>query len=126
MKCVKLNKGASSVAQTVKNLPAMRETQIPSLGREDSLDEGMAIHSSILAMLRALKVKVTQLCPTLCDLMDYTVHVTLQARILEWVAFSLLQGIFPTQGSNPYLPHCRWILYQLSHQGSPTPLKSPN
>ena len=27
------------------------------------------------------------------------------------------QGIFPTQGSNPGLPHCRWILYQLSHQG---------
>ena len=32
---------------------------------------------------------------------------------------SLLQGIFPTQRSNPGLPHCRWILYQLSHQGSP-------
>ena len=32
---------------------------------------------------------------------------------------SLLQGIFPTQGSNPGLPHCRWILYQLSLQGSP-------
>ena len=31
----------------------------------------------------------------------------------------LLQGIFPTQGSNPGLPHCRWILYQLSQQGSP-------
>ena len=31
----------------------------------------------------------------------------------------LLQGIFPTQGSNPDLPHCRQILYQLSHQGSP-------
>ena len=32
---------------------------------------------------------------------------------------SLLQGIFPTEGVNPSLPHCRWILYQLSHQGSP-------
>ena len=31
----------------------------------------------------------------------------------------LLQGIFPTQRSNPDLPHCRWILYQLSQQGSP-------
>ena len=31
----------------------------------------------------------------------------------------LLQGIFPTQGSNPGLPHCRQILYRLSHQGSP-------
>ena len=32
---------------------------------------------------------------------------------------SLLQGIFPTQGLNPGLPHCRKILYRLSHQGSP-------
>ena len=31
----------------------------------------------------------------------------------------LLQGIFPTQGSNPGLPHCRQSLYQLSHKGSP-------
>ena len=30
-----------------------------------------------------------------------------------------LQGIFPTQGVNPSLPHCRRILYSLSHQGSP-------
>ena len=34
-------------------------------------------------------------------------------------SLSLLQGIFPAQGSNPGLPHCRRILYQLSHQGSP-------
>ena len=32
-------------------------------------------------------------------------------------SLSLLQGIFPTQGQNPGLPHCRWILYQLSHKG---------
>ena len=32
---------------------------------------------------------------------------------------SFLQGIFPNQGPNPYLPHGRWILYQLSHKGSP-------
>ena len=34
------------------------------------------------------KVKVTQLCPSLCDPMDYAVHGILQARILEWVPFS--------------------------------------
>ena len=39
-------------------------------------------------------------CLTLCDPTDYTVHGILQARLLEWAAFSLLQGIFPTQGSN--------------------------
>ena len=32
---------------------------------------------------------------------------------------ALLQGIFPTQASNLGLPHCRWILYRLNHQGSP-------
>ena len=41
--------GASLVAQTVKNLPAMRETWVQSLGWEDPLQEGMATHSSILA-----------------------------------------------------------------------------
>ena len=51
--------------------------------------------------------------------MDNTVHGILQARILGVGSLSLLQGIFPTQGSNPGLPHCRWSLYQLSHQGSP-------
>jgi len=34
-------------------------------------------------------------------------------------SLSILQGLFPTQGSNPGLPHCRWILYQPSHKGSP-------
>ena len=65
------------------------------------------------------EVKVTQSCPTLCDPVDYTVHGILQARILEWVAFPFFKGVFPTQGSNAGLPHCRQILYQLSHQGSP-------
>ena len=37
------------VAQTVKNLPAMQETQVRSLGQEDPLEKGMATHSSILA-----------------------------------------------------------------------------
>ena len=68
-----------------------------------------------------VRVKVAQSCLTLCDPRDYTVHGILQARILEWGAYSLLQGIFTTQGLNPGLPHCRQILYQLSHKGSPIP-----
>ena len=64
-------------------------------------------------------VKVAQSCLTLGNPMFYTVHGILQARILEVGSLSLLQGIFPIQGSNPDLPHCRWILYQLSHQGGP-------
>ena len=38
-------------------------------------------------------------------------------------SLSILQGIWPTQGSNPGLPHCRQILYQLSHKGSPSILE---
>ena len=41
--------GASQVAQMVKNLPAMQETQVQSVGWEDPLEKGMATHSSILA-----------------------------------------------------------------------------
>ena len=40
---------ASLGAQLVKNLPAMQETRVPSLGGEDPLEEGLATHSSILA-----------------------------------------------------------------------------
>ena len=39
-------------------------------------------------------------------------------------SLALLQRIFPTQGSNPGLPHCRRIVYQLSHKGSPFDMKS--
>ena len=57
-----------------------------------------------------------------CNPMDYTDHEILQVRILEWVTLgnlSLLHGIFANRGSNPGLPHCRQILYQLNHKGSP-------
>ena len=48
-----------------------------------------------------------------------SVHRSLQTTILGVGCHFLLQGIFPTQGSNPGLLHCRQILYHLSHQGSP-------
>ena len=67
---------------------------------------------------------IAQSCLTLCNPMDSSppgssVHGILRARTLEWFSHALLQEIFPTQGSNPGLPHCRQILYHLSHQGSP-------
>ena len=60
--------------------------------------------------------EVAQLCPTLCNPMECSlqgssVHGIFQAIIMEWIATSLLQGIFLTQGSNPGLPHCRQMLY---------------
>ena len=56
--------------------------------------------------------------------MDYSlpetsVHEDSPGKNTEVGISSLLQGIFPTQGSNPGFLHCRGILHQLSHQGSP-------
>ena len=63
-------------------------------------------------------MKVAQLCPTHCNLMDYSPWNS-PGQNTEVGSLSLLQGIFPTQGLNPGLPHCRQILYKLSHKGSP-------
>ena len=68
--------------------------------------------------------EVPQLCLTLCDSMDYTVHGIYSSwnspgQNTRVGSLSLLQGIYPTQGSNPGFLHCRQILYQLSHKGRP-------
>jgi len=65
---------------------------------------------------KCVKVKVTQSCLTLCNPMNYTVHGILQARILDWVYILFSRG---SSQLNPGLLHCRQILYQLNHQGSP-------
>ena len=65
-----------------------------------------------------VKVKVAQSCP-LCDPMCYISTWNSPGQNTGVGGLSLIQGIFPTQGLNPGLPHCRWILYQLSHKGSP-------
>ena len=61
-----------------------------------------------------MKMKVTQLCPTL------RLHSPWNSpgRNPGVGSLSLLQGIFPSQESNPGLLVCRWILCQLSYQGS--------
>ena len=64
------------------------------------------------------EVKVIQSCPALCNSMDYGVYGILQTRILEWVAFHFSRGSSQTR-SNTGFPHCRQILYQLIHKGSP-------
>ena len=66
---------------------------------------------------------VTQSCPTLCNPMDYrlprsSVHGDSPGENTGVGCHALLQGIFPSQGSKPGVPHCRRILYYLSHQRS--------
>jgi len=58
-------------------------------------------------------VKVAQSCPILCGPWNSPV------QNIGVDSCPFLQGIFPTQGLNPGLPHCKKILYYLSHQGSP-------
>ena len=65
-----------------------------------------------------------QSCLTLCNLMDCSPPGTSvcgdsAGKNTGVGCHALLQGIYPIQGLNPGLPHCRWILYYLSHQGSP-------
>ena len=68
---------------------------------------------------------VAQLCPTFCNPIDCSppgssVHGDSSGKNNEGGCSFLLQGIFPTQGSNPGLLHCRLIFfYQLSYQESP-------
>ena len=79
--------------------------------------------------LKKLKIKLPcvhaqslKSCPTLCSLMDCSppgssVHGILQAWTLVAMPFS--RGSSLTQGSNPHLLHCRWMLYPLRHLKSP-------
>ena len=57
--------------------------------------------------------------PSDCSPPGFSVHGVSPRKNTGVGSLSLLRGILPTQGSNSALPHCRWILYQLSHKGSP-------
>ena len=76
------------------------------------------------SVIRGLQCSVAQSCPTLCDPMDRSppgssVHAISKAKILEWVAIFLVQGIFQTQGSNPRLLHWQADTLPLCHLRSP-------
>ena len=71
-----------------------------------------------------MRVTLSPSCLTLC----HPMHCSPARLLCPWYSpgkntalgcRALLQGIFPTQGSNLHLLHCRQILYHLSHQGSP-------
>ena len=67
---------------------------------------------------------VTHSCLTLwdpmdCSLLGSSVHGDSPSKSIGVASHALLQGIFPTQGSNSGLPNFRQIIYHLSHQGSP-------
>ena len=92
----------SLVAQLVKNPPAMWETWVQSLSWGDPLQKRKTNYSSSLVW----RILWTTYSPQ--NSLGQNTGVG---------SLSLLQGIFLTQGSNPGLPHCRQILYQLSYHG---------
>ena len=61
--------------------------QVYKLSFEEAEESETKLPTFIGSWRKQVKVNVAQLCPTVCDPMDYTVHVILQARILEWLAF---------------------------------------
>ena len=84
--------------------------------------DGSILIALVVTLVCAVLCLVAQLCPTLCGPMDLQ-----PTRFLcPWgfatqeyrSGFPRPPQIFPTQASNSGLLHCRWILYQLSHQGS--------
>ena len=89
----------SLVVQTVKNPPAMWENWVQSLGWEDPLEEGMVTHHSIFT---------------------WRIPTDREAWQQYWSGLPCPPpGDLPNPGIEPRFLHCRWILYQLSHEGSP-------
>ena len=84
--------------------------------RRTALETGIRGKQKCLCHKVRREVKVAESCPTLCDPLSPGQNTGVGG-------LCLLQGIFPTQGLNPGLPHCRHILYQLSHKGSPEGIK---
>ena len=109
-----------------KKLRCIKEAHRAGKGRTEHQNSGrrhvgpLALSTGDPAVLRL----VAQSCLTLCDPMDYSlpgssVHRDSLGKNTGLGCHALLQGIFPSQGLNSGLLHCRWTLYHVSHQESP-------
>ena len=132
---------ASLVAQMVKNLPTVQETQVQSLGQKDPLE---SVYMSLLLFqfvspspspseskvqclhlnhycvpAKALQLGMSLCDPVDCSLWDSSVHGILQVRTLEWVAIPFSKG--SSQPRDPtwvsLIENRFFFFYHLSHQG---------
>ena len=89
--------------------------------RENAIHGSAALsaHPLCCAVL-SHSVVSNSLWPHDCSPPGSSVHGDSPGKNIGEGCHALLQGIFPVQGLNPHLPHCRQILYHLSHQGSPS------
>ena len=119
----------SEVAQSCLTLPDSMDCSLPGssihgIFQARVLEWGSIAFSGDWHIYTAIckmkvKVNITPSCSTLCDPMDYAVRGILQARILAWVAVPFSRESSQPRDQTQVYPHCRWILYQLSYQGSP-------
>ena len=110
----------------------LKSTESLPLGKE-RISQISGIWLIMLVIISAKSVcavlcLVAQSCPTLynpmdCRLPGSSVHGDSLGKNTRVGCHALLQGIFPTQGLNPGLLHCKPVLYWLSHQGSPRTLE---
>ena len=98
--------------------PQDRPSQVLCSGSSLQCLENCLRHITELSYRHA-SVKAAQLCPTLRDPVDYSPW-TSPGKNTGVGRLALLQGVFATQELHLGLPHCRQILYHLSHQGSPS------
>ena len=123
----------------IKNLLAVQETWVRFLGQKDPLEDEMTTHSSILAWripwtgawqaksmgshTHARTHTHTQIYMFCCGVLSHSVlsdsFATPWTVAKDVGCHALLQGVFQAQVLDTGLPHCRRILYPLSHQGSP-------
>ena len=106
-------------------MPSSRDLPDPGIKPASLAPPTLQVNSLLLHHLgsprihwKKVKVKVAQSCLTLCDPQVLYSPRNSPGQSTGVGSLSFLQGIFPTQGSNPGLPHCRQILYQLSHKGA--------
>ena len=128
-----LSAGSHGVAHNWRDLAAAAETPTsvfgswlmkPSAAWQSWLTSSSYLLIPPIFILFFMHAKSLQTCLTLCAPMDCrppgsSVHGDSPGQNTGVGSLSLLQGIFPTQGSNPGFPDWRWILYQLSHKKSP-------
>ena len=103
-------------------------TQIPNVGHSTKRWTTLLKTGKVIKNKEGLRnchsqVKVIQLCPILCDPMNYTVHGILQGRILEWVGFPFSRGS-PNPGINPRSPALQADSLPAEPQGKPITKRS--
>ena len=97
----------------VSPLLCLIRTLCLALGPPPSMRTSSRNFHSITSVKKEVKVLVASVLSNSANpwTVGSSVHGILQARMLEWVPTAFFQGIFPTQGSNLGLLHCRWILH---------------